>query len=85
MMYFQPVDSGHHPRPQASPVLPGQYHDAVCDDVPACSGRLPPPSRLWGEGLSRRDRLIGLLCVPVDDCRERPHIIKVHPINWQVR
>lgn len=53
MMYFQSVDSGHHPRPQTSPVLPGQHHGAVCDDVPAGSGRLPPPARLRGEGFSR--------------------------------
>lgn len=84
MMYFQSVDSGHHPRPQTSPVLPGQHHGAVCDDVPAGSGRLPPPARLRGEGFSRGDRLTGLLCVPVDDRRERPHIVKVHPINRQV-
>lgn len=85
MMYYQSVGSGHHPRPQTSPLLPGQHHDAVCDDVPVGSRRLSPPTRLRGEGLSRRDRPTGLLCVPIDDRRERPHVVKDHPINWQVR
>lgn len=80
MMYYQSVGSGHHPRPQTSPLLPGQHHD-----VPVGSRRLSPPTRLRGEGLSRRDRPTGLLCVPVDDRRERPHVVKDHPINWQVR
>ena len=44
IVYFSiEPDSGHHPRSSTLPVLPGQHHVALYDDVIARPCRLPPP------------------------------------------